>query len=97
MGVVDKKEAIRIIFNAIEDYNDEVEEKNILPLSLDLELFGKDGRLDSLGLVNLIMCIEEKFEEHTGSSIVIADEKAMSQSNSPFRSVDTLAEYMTSL
>ena len=97
MSVVDKNEAIEIIFNAIKDYNDEVEEKNILPLSLDLELFGKDGRLDSLGLVNLIMCIEEKFEEHTGSSIVIADEKAMSQSNSPFRSVNTLAEYMASL
>ena len=97
MSVVDKNEAIEIIFNAIKDYNDEVEEKNILPLSLDLGLFGKDGRLDSLGLVNLIMCIEEKFEEHTGSSIVIADEKAMSQSNSPFRSVNTLAEYMASL
>ena len=97
MSVVDKNEEIEIIFNAIKDYNDEVEEKNILPLSLDLELFGKDGRLDSLGLVNLIMCIEEKFEEHTGSSIVIADEKAMSQSNSPFRSVNTLAEYMASL
>ena len=97
MGVVDKKEAIRIIFNAIENYNEQVEEENILPLSSDLELFSKNGRLDSLGLVNLIICIEEKFEEHTGSSVVIADEKAMSQSNSPFRSVSTLAEYMASL
>ena len=97
MDIIDKKKAIEIIYDAIEEYNEQVEEKNILPLASDLELFSRQGRLDSLGLVNLIMCIEEKYEEHTGSSVVLADEKAMSQTNSPFRSVDTLAEYITLL
>ena len=97
MDIIDKKKAIEIIYDAIEEYNDQVEKENILPLSSDLELFSKNGKLDSLGLVNLLMCIEEKIEEHTGSVIVIADDKAMSQTNSPFRSVDTLAEYISLL
>ncbi len=57
-------------------------------------LFGKNGQLDSLGLVNLLVIIEQNIEDQFDTSIIIADERAMSQKNSPFRTIGTLAEYL---
>jgi acyl carrier protein len=57
-------------------------------------LFGKGSDLDSLGLVNFIVSVEENINNRFDVSISIVDEKAMSQKNSPFKSVDSLAEYI---
>jgi len=66
-------------------------------VSEDSNLIGQDGLLDSLGLVNLILLVEERVANEFGVSITLADEKAMSQRNSPFRSVQSLAEYISLL
>ena len=60
-------------------------------------LFGNEGLLDSMGLVNLIVTLEERIQEEYEILITIADEKAMSRSESPFRNVSTLAEYIEEL
>ena len=60
-------------------------------------LFGKNGVLDSLSLVRLISDIEEDYYNLTEKEIVLADEKAMSQSSSPFLTVDTLSDYILHL
>lgn len=93
--ILNEKEVTELILDAIEDYNDQVNEEKKLPISSDIELFSREGLLDSLGLVNFIICIEERIEEFIGESITIADEKAMSQKNSPFKSVKTLAKYLS--
>ena len=92
---INKEIATKLIFEGIKDYNNQVDNKNQLPISAELELFSENGVLDSLGLVNLIMSIEEKFEDYLDTSIVIADEKAMSQKNSPFQSVQSMADYLS--
>lgn len=70
-----------------------------LPGQTDLEtvLFGKRGILDSVGLVTLLVSVEEAIEDRLGFSISLADQRAMSQQNSPFRSVGALATYATRL
>ena len=93
--ILNEEKVTELILDAIEDYNDQVNEDKKLPISSDIELFSTEGLLDSLGLVNFIICIEEKIEEYIGESITIADEKAMSQKNSPFKSVKTLAKYLS--
>jgi len=93
--ILNEKKVTELILDAIEDYNDQVNEEKKLPRSSDIELFSREGLLDSLGLVNFIICIEERIEEYVGESITIADEKAMSQKNSPFKSVKTLAKYLS--
>jgi len=92
---INKEIATKLIFKGIKDYNTQVNKKNQLPISIELELFSENGVLDSLGLVNLIMSIEEQFEDYLDTSIVIADEKAMSQKNSPFQSVQSMADYLS--
>jgi acyl carrier protein len=55
-------------------------------------LYGTDGSLDSMALVNLIADIEEAVDEKFGASIALADEKAMSAKHSPFRDVSSLTD-----
>jgi acyl carrier protein len=62
-------------------------------LGQDTPLFGKDGLFDSLGLVTLIVAVEEAIAERYGLEVSLADEQALSQSRSPFRSIGSLAEY----
>ena len=60
-------------------------------------LLGQDGLLDSLGLVNLLVDVEQTLEEETGTALVIGDDRAVSASHSPFRTVGSLADYAMDL
>lgn len=90
-----KNEIIEIIFKSVEEVNQQ-HDTEILK-DLNAKLFGKESNLDSLGLVNLIVLLEENINNEFDVSISIADEKAMSQKNSPFQSLDTLAQYIMEL
>lgn len=57
-------------------------------------LIGQQAALNSLGLVALLIDLEQKFDELYGISLTLADERALSQKHSPFRTVNTLAEYI---
>jgi acyl carrier protein len=56
-------------------------------------IFGQDSPLDSLGLVALVIDIEDALLDE-GIEISLSDEKTMSQRNSPFRTVETLARFI---
>ena len=66
-------------------------------LGSDTRLIGRAGVLDSMGLVTLIGDVEQRLEEEYDAVVVIADERAMSQTKSPFRSVGSLADYICQL
>tara|TARA_Y100001934_G_C12087593_1_gene647762 strand:- start:529 stop:831 length:303 start_codon:yes stop_codon:yes gene_type:complete len=83
-----------LIINAVQDLNEQLPQEEQLPLSTKTVLFGRDGKLDSLGLVNLLVMIEQNIEDELEISITIADEKAMSQKHSPFKTIGTLADYL---
>lgn len=63
----------------------------------ETRLIGRDSVLDSMGLVNLIVEIEQRLEDEFDISLVLADDRAMSQKNSPFRSVQSLSDYIYQL
>jgi acyl carrier protein len=60
-------------------------------------LLGEEGLLDSLGLVNLLVDVEQALEEETGAALTIGDDRAVSARHSPFRTVGTLADYALDL
>jgi acyl carrier protein len=57
-------------------------------------LFGAGSPLDSLGLVGLLVDIEDALRDR-GLDIELSDARAMSQSRSPFRTVAALVEYIS--
>ena len=93
-----KEKIIDIIYKVIDEVNEDgFADENQIIKSLDTRLFGGDSIIDSLGLVHLIVLIEEKVNEEFDLTLIIADERAMSQRNSPFKSVDTFADYILEL
>jgi acyl carrier protein len=56
-------------------------------------LFGEGGLLDSIALVSLVVVVEQAIEEKFGKAVSLADEKALSQRSSPYRTIGTLATY----
>ena len=59
----------------------------------DAPFFGPGSPLDSLGLVALLLDIEEALQAR-GCDMVLSDERAMSQKRSPFLTVQTLVAYI---
>jgi acyl carrier protein len=64
-----------------------------LVVSPDAPFFGPGSSLDSLGLVALLLDIEEALQAR-GCDVVLSDERAMSQKRSPFRTVQTMVAYI---
>ena len=91
------KKIVEVIFKSIDEINETFSEEEHIPKELDTQLFGDKANLDSLGLVNLLVCIEQEIQDVFNKVITIADEKAMSQKNSPFRNVESLANYINML
>jgi len=94
MELPTEEDVLRIVYRAIDELNPQLPPERRLEKSPETALFGRTGRLDSLGLVNLIVAVEQAAEDELAVSVVLADEKAMSQRTSPFRTVGALAAYV---
>ena len=72
-------------------------ESDNININSDSIIYGDNSPLDSLALVSLIVAVEQSMEDEFGITITLADERAMSLDNSPFRSVASLAGYIEEL
>ena len=89
-----------IILSCLRETLSEINEENNPPqdsLNTSIHLIGRQAVLDSMGLVTAIVNIEQKLNEDYGLTITIADERALSQKNSPFRTVKSLCDYISLL
>jgi hypothetical protein len=59
-------------------------------------IFGPGSSLDSLGLVSLLMDIEDGLAQ-LGINLTLSDARAMSRKRSPFRDVPELVSFMAEL
>jgi len=93
-----RDEILQLIYNAFDYVNDmyEGDQKINIPKAESSLLFGPDAAIDSLSLINLVVAIEESLEEQYGTEITLADDRAMSQTVSPFHSFETLTDYVLS-
>ena len=62
-------------------------------LEADAPLFGENAVFDSVGLVSLVVAVEQAIEDVHDVVVSLADQRAMSQERSPFRRVASLAAY----
>ena len=75
---------------------------NLMEQSTELELekqqstplVGDGSVLDSLGLVNFLVALEQKLQDIVGSSFQIADQDLLIGEEQPLRSVETLSAYL---
>lgn len=95
--MVDDRRIVELIYDALDEINELLPDERKVPKSPETVLMGESGSLDSFGLVNLIVAVEQRIDDAYGVSLTLADERAMSRSRSPFRTVATLRDYVASL
>jgi hypothetical protein len=89
-----KEDILNLVLGAVKSHCEENSIVVDISKGEDLRLFGGESLLDSLGLVSLIVLIEEEIEDKYNLSVVLADEKAMSRRTSPFARVSYLVDYI---
>jgi acyl carrier protein len=94
---MNQQDILTVVLEAVAEFNEQLDDDHRLDLNPETRLLGKSSKLDSFGLVNLIIVVEEKLYSKFDKAITLADERAMSQEHSPFRSVQSLAEYAYTL
>lgn len=82
----------KFLFPVVDEHNDGG--GAALQKTAEQQLFGKGAPLDSVALVTFIVSVEQRIEDTAGVALSLADERAMSRSKSPFRTLGTLAEYI---
>lgn len=92
-GLVGSEELVGLVEVCVRQVAEEEGVGPVEELGPGTVLFGPDGLFDSLGVVSLVLAVEEAVEERFDASITLADQRAMAESTSPFRTVGLLAEY----
>jgi D-alanine--poly(phosphoribitol) ligase subunit 2 len=96
--MVERRDNItKVVFAAIDEFNSNLLEGERINKSLDEALIGSSGKVDSLGMINLIVAVEQKIEEEFKETVSLANDNAMSEQNSPFKTIGSLIDYVENL
>lgn len=85
---------IAAIYRGVDWINGELQPDRQLIKAPETRLVGSESVLDSMHLVSLIVAIEREVEDAFGVAVTLADERALSMSASPFRSIQSLTDYI---
>jgi acyl carrier protein len=85
---------VAAIYRAVDWINGDLPPDRQLIKAPETRLLGAQSVLDSMRLVSLIVTIEREVEDAFGVALTLADERALSMKESPFRSIQSLADYI---
>ena len=87
----------QMLFSVVDELNQLRPTEEHLEKNLEAPLAGDFGRLDSSGLINLIVMTEQKADEELGVPILLTDDRTMSQLKNIFGTLGTHADYIHQL
>ena len=90
----DPEHIVAAIYRAVDWINGELPPGRQLIKAPETPLLGSASVLDSMRLVSLIVTVEREVEDAFGVALTLADERALSMKESPFRSIQSLADYI---
>jgi acyl carrier protein len=91
--MIDRTVAMEIVLSALRDA---VEQNggDASGVTAETVIVGPAAVIDSIGVVSLIVDIEQRLEMEHQVSVTLANDRAMSQRNSPFRTAAVLADHI---
>lgn len=95
--MADRERIVQAVYRAVDELNKQLPKGVSVAKSSDAALYGRTGKLESIDVVTLIMEVEDQIKAEFGTSITIADDRAMSMENSPFLTLGTLTDYVAEL
>ena len=90
---MNRNQVVDIVIEAVRDQLDADGVEDLPPITQETPLIGGTAPIDSLGLVSVIVELEQRLQSDCGVMVTLVDEQAMSQRYSPFRTVGSLADY----
>ncbi len=90
---MDKNAVVDLIIRTVDDYRLTMQGSSEA-IGPETHLYGPAGVLDSLGLVSVLVEIEQKIADRGAGPVSLMNDAAVSRASSPFRTVDSLAEYL---
>ncbi|MDD5774437.1 MAG: acyl carrier protein [Candidatus Omnitrophica bacterium] len=91
------REIIQAVYQAIDEVNPLLSGKMKLDKTLDTVIFGDGGKLDSMGLVNFIVAVEDRIRSNFGYEVALSDANVISQKDGPLHTVGSLCDYISSV
>lgn len=92
--MADKNTIMALIYDVADETNEVLQQEKKIVKDPATPLLARGSVIDSLTFVNFITAVEAALDDELGIHVSLTDEKAMSQQHSPFRSLDSLAEYI---
>ena len=83
-----------IIYDTIDEINDENPYDMRLNKSPNTIISGDKGKLDSLGVINFIITLEEKIDKEFNKIINLQNEDLLLSNESPLEKVESLIDYL---
>jgi acyl carrier protein len=93
----DSDKISQVIYKALDEINQMLPQDQQIKKSPDTVLFGKAGKLDSLGIVNLIVTVEQEIEEAFGAIVMLSSEEVFSSEESPLATIGSLICYIADI
>ncbi len=91
------QKVLECIYAAVDEANLDRAGKPPIEKTPGTPIFGTGMGLDSLGLINFIVAVEENVEGAFDFPIVLGDDRTLSEEPSPFRSIGALAEHVEAI
>ena len=78
----------------VDELNELLDDSEKVDKNLETELFGQNSPLDSMGLVNFVVTLEERLASNLGLNVQLANSELMSSSDTPVKSISELAVFI---
>ena len=94
---MDRERALALIYEAIDIVNQQLPATKRLAHSPATIIVGAGGALDSLGIVNFVLALEEKAGDALRRPVQLLDSEWLAADAGPFRTVDSLTTHLMAL
>lgn len=90
---MNREEILDLVLETVRAYRLAMNAGDETAIEPETSLFGPGGTLDSIGLVSVVIELEQKLSDLSGRDVSLMNDRAMSRSHNPFRTPRALAEY----
>ena len=94
---MDRERALALIYRTVDLMNQQLPAARRLGRSPGTVIVGDGGALDSLGIVNFVLALEELVADALGRPVPLLDAERLAAEDSPFRTIDSLTTHLVSL
>ena len=94
MAATNETNITELVRAALDELNRQRPSNDQLPTDENTPLSGPGAKLDSLGLITLIVSLEEKISSRFGVTVSLSDAALMQTDNSPLATVGSLIRFL---